>query len=105
MVGSDEASEGGGHVGDADQRRGRARRRTWLRRLLDGPGRSLEVESSQAPPGVDKPTPTPSRYRLGERIGTGGMDEVFRGTMIGAERFERTVAIKRILPALAQQGA
>jgi serine/threonine-protein kinase len=31
------------------------------------------------------------------------MAEVFRGTMIGAERFERTVAIKRILPALAQQ--
>jgi serine/threonine-protein kinase len=30
------------------------------------------------------------------------MAEVFRGTMIGAERFERTVAIKRILPALAQ---
>jgi serine/threonine-protein kinase len=31
------------------------------------------------------------------------MAEVFRGTMIGAERFERTVAIKRILPALVQQ--
>jgi serine/threonine protein kinase len=33
------------------------------------------------------------------------MAEVFRGTMIGAERFERAVAIKRILPALAQQAS
>lgn len=43
------------------------------------------------------------RYHRGERLGAGGMAEVFRGTMTGAEGFARTVAIKRLLPALADQ--
>jgi serine/threonine protein kinase len=41
------------------------------------------------------------RYQLGEQIGAGGMAEVFRGTMTGAEGFARPVAIKRILPELS----
>src|SRR5690242_9833122 len=40
------------------------------------------------------------RYRGGVRLGGGGMAEVFRGIMTGAEGFERPVAIKRILPSL-----
>ncbi len=42
-----------------------------------------------------------SRYRRGERIGVGGMAEVFRGTTVGAEGFARPVAIKRVLPHLS----
>jgi serine/threonine protein kinase len=42
------------------------------------------------------------RYDIGERLGVGGMAEVFRGWQIGAEGFERPVAIKRVLPKLAQ---
>jgi eukaryotic-like serine/threonine-protein kinase len=45
----------------------------------------------------------PQRYRLGERIGVGGMGEVFRATRLGAEGFARTVAIKRILPGLSHE--
>ncbi|HTJ44511.1 MAG TPA: protein kinase [Kofleriaceae bacterium] len=41
------------------------------------------------------------RYRYGARIGGGGMAEVFRGTAVGAEGFERPVAIKRILPSVS----
>lgn len=37
------------------------------------------------------------KYRVGERIGGGGMAEVYRGHLLGAEGFERPVAIKRIL--------
>jgi serine/threonine protein kinase len=94
------------HVGYVDERRERARWRAWRRRLLGWPGKWLRVADAQAPPDVDKPpSSAASRYRLGERIGAGGMAEVFRGTIIGAERFERAVAIKRILPALAQQAS
>jgi eukaryotic-like serine/threonine-protein kinase len=38
------------------------------------------------------------QYQLIDRIGVGGMAEVWRATMRGAEGFERPVAIKRILP-------
>jgi len=41
-----------------------------------------------------------ARYQLGERIGSGGMAEVFRGIKIGVEGFARDVAVKRVLPHL-----
>ena len=43
-----------------------------------------------------------ARYRIGDRLGAGGMAEVFSATMIGAEGFARRVAIKRVLPGLSQ---
>ncbi|MBI2896335.1 MAG: protein kinase [Deltaproteobacteria bacterium] len=42
------------------------------------------------------------RYRLGERIGIGGMAEVFRAVSPGAAGFEKPVVIKRILPEYAE---
>lgn len=39
-----------------------------------------------------------SKYRLGERIGAGGMAEVFRADRMGTQGFERRVAVKRVLP-------
>ncbi|MGH2907024.1 MAG: serine/threonine-protein kinase [Solirubrobacterales bacterium] len=42
------------------------------------------------------------RYQIGEQLGSGGMAEVFRGWQIGEEGFERPVAIKRLLPKVAQ---
>jgi serine/threonine protein kinase len=42
------------------------------------------------------------RYRLFERIGAGGMAEVFRAVALGPENFQRTLVIKRILPHLSQ---
>jgi eukaryotic-like serine/threonine-protein kinase len=40
-------------------------------------------------------------YRLTRRLARGGMAEVFLATQRGPEGFERTVAVKRILPHLA----
>ncbi len=42
------------------------------------------------------------RYELLERIDVGGMAEVFRAKLRGAAGFERIVAVKRILPYIAE---
>jgi serine/threonine protein kinase len=44
---------------------------------------------------------SPSRYRLGDQLGAGGMAEVFRATQLGAEGFSRVVAVKRVLPGFS----
>ena len=41
-------------------------------------------------------------YDIGERIGGGGMAEVFRARAIGEAGFARPVAIKRVLPHLSE---
>jgi serine/threonine protein kinase len=41
------------------------------------------------------------RYRLLERLGQGGMAEVFKAKSYGVEGFEKILVIKRILPELA----
>jgi serine/threonine protein kinase len=41
------------------------------------------------------------KYRLGERIGGGGMAEVFEATLVGVAGFARPVAVKRMLPSLS----
>ncbi len=43
-----------------------------------------------------------TRYELFERIGVGGMAEIFRGKAVAGRGFEKLVAIKRILPHLSQ---
>ncbi len=43
------------------------------------------------------------RYHLKRRIARGGMAEVYLGSTAGAHGFEKTVAIKRILPKFADQ--
>ncbi|HET6611732.1 MAG TPA: serine/threonine-protein kinase [Kofleriaceae bacterium] len=43
-----------------------------------------------------------TRYELLERIGVGGMAEIFRGKAVAAGGFEKPVAIKRVLPHLSQ---
>jgi serine/threonine protein kinase len=42
------------------------------------------------------------RYEFLERVAAGGMAEVFRAKMKGAAGFERTIAVKRILPGYSQ---
>ncbi|HVE83229.1 MAG TPA: protein kinase [Myxococcales bacterium] len=50
-----------------------------------------------------KRQPVPfGKYLLLDRINIGGMAEVWRGKMFGAGGFERLVAIKRILPNIAE---
>lgn len=43
-----------------------------------------------------------TRYELLDRIGVGGIAEIFRGKAVAAQGFEKPVAIKRILPHLSQ---
>ena len=50
---------------------------------------------------MKKPTPF-GKYFLLERINVGGMAEVFRAKAFGVEGFERLVAVKRILPNVAE---
>jgi eukaryotic-like serine/threonine-protein kinase len=50
---------------------------------------------------VKKPTAF-GKYFLLERINVGGMAEVFRAKAFGVEGFERLVAVKRILPNIAE---
>jgi serine/threonine protein kinase len=42
------------------------------------------------------------KYELLERVGAGGMAEVFRAVVRGAEGFEKEVCIKRILPMFTE---
>jgi len=43
------------------------------------------------------------RYQVVERIDVGGMAEIYRGKGLSLQGIEKTVAIKRILPALTQK--
>ncbi|HRE90528.1 MAG TPA: serine/threonine-protein kinase, partial [Myxococcota bacterium] len=44
-------------------------------------------------------------YELLERIGTGGMAEIFRARKVGPSGFEKVMVIKRVLPELVQNRA
>jgi TonB family protein len=69
--------------------------------------------AAPAPAPTPAPTPAPKprasagspggfgRYQLLEKIAAGGMAEVYRARMRGEEGFEKIVAIKRILPHMA----
>jgi serine/threonine protein kinase len=50
---------------------------------------------------LNKPIPF-GKYYLLERINVGGMAEVFKAKTVGVEGFERLVALKRILPSIAE---
>jgi hypothetical protein len=50
---------------------------------------------------MKKPVPF-GKYYLLERINVGGMAEVFKAKAFGVEGFERLVAVKRILPNIAE---
>jgi serine/threonine protein kinase len=50
---------------------------------------------------LNKPIPF-GKYYLLERINVGGMAEVFKAKTVGVEGFERVVALKRILPSIAE---
>ena len=50
---------------------------------------------------LKKPVPF-GKYYLLERINVGGMAEVFKAKAFGVEGFERLLAVKRILPNIAE---
>jgi serine/threonine protein kinase/tetratricopeptide (TPR) repeat protein len=64
----------------------------------------MEAPGSSAPPPLSPwrgPEQAFGRYRLLERLGEGGMAEVFKAKSFGVEGFEKVLVIKRILPKLA----
>ncbi|MGD2113477.1 MAG: TonB family protein [Acidobacteriota bacterium] len=75
-----------------------------------GPTGADEPPEAPAPAGVEAPAPGGSgeggqgvafgQYRLLDRIGVGGMAEVWKARMTGVEGFQKTVAIKKILAHL-----
>ena len=64
--------------------------------LAHGPCAPGIVERALNPPTQFGP------YLLLERISVGGMAEVFKAREFGVDGFERTVAVKRILPHVAE---
>src|SRR5438477_122998 len=85
-----------------------------LTRTKAGPGDRSErvhplhcldfVAGIAAAGGVRPPTDSKrsgSRYVLGDLLGRGGMAEVFAGHAVGDHGFQKPVAIKRLLPELA----
>ena len=50
---------------------------------------------------MKKPIPF-GKYYLLDRINVGGMAEVFKAKAFGVEGFERLIAVKRILPSIAE---
>jgi eukaryotic-like serine/threonine-protein kinase len=62
---------------------------------------------SAGPPSAESPS-VPRRYGryvLIDRLGAGGMAEVFRAVVLGAEQFQSVVVVKRILPRLCANPA
>ena len=53
-------------------------------------------------PGIDGPPRRMGRYELLFRIASGGMAEVYAARVVGEGGFEKLVAVKRMLPTLAE---
>lgn len=73
--------------------------------LSPAPSPGAAQDATLAAPISPPPVTTPNyaaRYKLGTKLGAGGMAEVFVATASGAEGFSRTVAIKRVLPGLSE---
>ena len=68
---------------------------------MEGTPTTAPPRRSRSEDAVKKPVPF-GKYYLLERINVGGMAEVFRAKAYGVEGFERLVAVKRILPNIAE---
>ncbi|MBA3502126.1 MAG: serine/threonine protein kinase [Deltaproteobacteria bacterium] len=59
------------------------------------------IRAPRAPAEIASTSGAHSRYRVVEKLGAGGMAEVFLAVNVGEEGFERTVAIKRVLAGMS----
>ena len=97
-----------GVVGDEEREDSAA---TVVAGVQEASGDGSGKEDSRSDPASPRSLPETSvagdrgrfgQYRLDERIAVGGMAEVWRASMLGMEGFRKTVAIKKILPHLAE---
>src|SRR5436190_5126830 len=68
-----------------------------------GPAALNDAPASSVVP-ISGSVPGPKRYGryvLIDRMGEGGMAEVFRALVVGPEQFQRMVVVKRVLPSLS----
>src|SRR5258708_31513339 len=56
---------------------------------------------SRRVPVILQPMAAATRYHVVNKIAHGGMAEIFLALQLGAENFQKTVVLKRILPSLA----
>lgn len=61
------------------------------------------TSSAVAPNAEGRPPERLGRYRIGERIGSGGTAEVYRAEVEGAEGFAKSLVVKCLRPALADE--
>jgi len=65
--------------------------------LMDGVMRAMYRDPSAGP----QPMAAATRYHVVNKIAHGGMAEIFLALQLGAENFQKTVVLKRILPQYA----
>src|SRR5262245_63817695 len=68
---------------------------------MQSAGRTLTNPTGDAETGEFEPPQTIGDYELGQRLGVGGMAEVFEAFRTGPHGFRKRVALKRILPNVA----
>ena len=76
-----------------------------MQRVFAPAGRALTLPAKRRLTGPGLAAALPDRigpYKVLERINVGGMAEVFKAKAFGVEGFERLVAVKRILPNIAE---
>ena len=107
----DEALRDRARSGTSADRAGRKRRAAGerRRRRLDGgvAGRAAHAVAESFPERarVDTGSSTFGRYRLLERLGEGGMAELYTAVLHGAEGFRRLFVVKRLRPHVARNRA
>jgi serine/threonine protein kinase len=69
----------------------------------DAEGLQRGTPSATATDADDRPPKRLGRYRIGERVGRGGTAEVYRVEVEGAEGFAKTLVVKCLRPALADE--
>ena len=64
-----------------------------------------ETQRSSPPIEITSATKADSKYRIIEKLGSGGMAEVFSAEALGEAGFSRRVAVKRVLAGFSEQPA
>ncbi len=76
--------------------------RDVARELTQGDNMLETIRTPRPSPDGTSPPKSESRYKMLDKLGAGGMAEVFLATQAGVEGFAKRVAIKRVLAGLSE---